>query len=164
MKHLTTILLTLAFAALLTACSPKTAASGSNQPIPTPTTVAPDQSIAGEYHYTGFDDHGVKIIEGHITIASVTPRRIGQETQTQIKGTWELAELVHRDRIGHQVGTGELNGSIINGEVFIDLNPNISDANVYLNGHITAGRYIGTWKFSGYAGPVTHGTFAAVKR
>ena len=161
MRILTTILLSLVLATLLTACSPKTAASGPNNPAPPANT---DQSIVGEYHYTGFDDKGVKVIEGRITIASVEPRRIGQETQTQIKGSRDLKEVARRDRIGLQVGTGNLDGSIINGEVIIDLNPNISDANVYLRGHITKGRYTGTWKFIGYAGPITQGTFEAVKK
>jgi hypothetical protein len=161
MKTLTTILFTAFLGIALIACSSKTAASGTN----TSARLAnPNQSIVGEYHYTGFDDKGMKIIEGRITIASVEPRRIGQETQMQIKGSWDLKEVAHRDRIGLQVGTGNLDGSIINGEVIIDLNPNISDANVYLHGHITDGRYTGTWKFVGYAGPVTQGTFEAVKK
>ena len=65
-----------------------------------------------------------------------------------------------------RVGAANLDDSIINGEVIIDLNPNMSDAdaNVCLNGHIAGGRYTGTWKFIGHAGLVIQGTFEAVKK
>jgi hypothetical protein len=55
-------------------------------------------------------------------------------------------------------------GTINQNEVDINLNPNISDANVYLRGEIDGKRFHGKWTFSGYAGPVTAGTFEATRK
>jgi hypothetical protein len=157
-----TVLITLLLSANLTACS----APGPTKPINSPPTVTPQpqNSLVGEYQYSGFDDKGIKITEGRLTVASVEPRRVGNETQTQIKGSWELREVVHRDQIGKQAGKGELIGGIVDGEIILDLNPNISDANVILKGKLDGNRLRGTWSFNGYAGPLSKGTFEAVKK
>jgi len=110
----------------------------------------------GEYKYTGFDKSGKRIVEGRLSITAI----IGK----QIEGDWELNEVDNPGRIGSQVGSGALVGSIDEQEVYIDLNPNISDANVYLNGAIESGRYKGTWSFNGIAGPISQGTFEAVRK
>jgi hypothetical protein len=68
------------------------------------------------------------------------------------------------ERIGGQVGTGELDGSIIKGEIIIDLNPKMNDANVYLRGTIEGRRFHGKWSFNGYAGPISEGTFEANRK
>jgi hypothetical protein len=167
MRILTTIIVGLLFGAIFIACSSKTAATGPDKSAPIPNNPAfpagADQSLLGVYHYTGFDDKGVKIIEGRVTVDSVEPRKIDQETQMIVTGTWDLEEVVHRDHIGMQVGLGKLDGSIKGDEVVIDLNPNIDDANVYLRGRLTGNRLAGTWSFNGEGGPISHGTFEAVK-
>jgi hypothetical protein len=56
-----------------------------------------------------------------------------------------------------------LDGSITRDEVVIDLNPNIDDANVFLRGRLNGNRLAGTWSFNGEGGPISHGSFAAVK-
>ena len=160
MKTLTTILFAFVFGTTLIACSPKITASAPNAPTP-PANAAP--SIVGVYHYTGFDDKGIKIIEGRFTVDSVEPRKINQETQMIVIGTWDFEEVVHRDHIGKQVGLGKLDGSITGDEVVIDLNPNIDDANVYLRGRLNGNRLSGTWSFNGEGGPISHGSFEAVK-
>src|SRR6266542_3597010 len=65
---------------------------------------------------------------------------------------------------GTQVGSGDLVGSIIKGEIYINLNPNISDSNVNLSGTIEGIRFHGTWSFNGYAGALNQGTLAATAR
>jgi hypothetical protein len=165
MKLLTSTAIALIISLNLMACSGLSRTVPKAPTGPTPVVATdPSNALVGEYHYTGFDENGVKIIEGRLTIASVEPRRIGKETQIQIKGDWEFKEVVHRDHIGFQVGGSDLNGDILNGEVVINLNPNISDANVYLKGNLVGNKLSGTWSFNGYEGPVTHGTFAAVKK
>jgi len=121
-------------------------------------------SPVGDYQYSGYDKKGVKIVEGRISITSVENKRIGSEDTVQLKGNWELKKIGNPERIGLQEGTGELVGSITRGEIIINLNPNISDANVYLRGTIEGRRFHGKWTFSGYAGPVTEGTFEAIKK
>jgi hypothetical protein len=49
-------------------------------------------------------------------------------------------------------------------EIYLDLNPNINDANVLLRGKIEGKRFHGTWSFNGYSGRVTGGTFEALRK
>ena len=118
----------------------------------------------GDYQYSGYDQKGTKIVEGRISITSVETKRIGKEDTIQLKGNWELKKIGDPEHIGGQVGTGNLVGSILKGEIDINLNPNISDANVYLRGTIEGRRFHGEWVFSGYAGPVSQGTFEAIRK
>ena len=118
----------------------------------------------GDYEYTSYDEKGDKVVQGRISITSSELRRIGSEQQTQLKGDWELKKIGKQQPIGRQEGKGELMGSIVKGEIYLDLNPNMSDANVILRGKIEGKRFHGTWSFNGYAGPVTKGTFEAIKK
>lgn len=118
----------------------------------------------GDYQYTGYDKSGGKIVEGQLSITSVESRRIRAEETIQIKGNWQLNKVGNQEKIGPQVGSGELIGSIIKGQVHINLNPNISDSNVILKGTIEGKRFHGTWSFNGYAGAINQGTFEATRK
>ncbi len=118
----------------------------------------------GDYQYTSFDKNGAKVVEGRLSLTSVEKRRIQSEEQIQIKGNWQLNKVGNQERIGPQVGSGDLIGSIIEGELRLDLNPNISDANVILKGKIEGKRFHGTWSFKGYAGTISEGTFEAIRK
>jgi len=118
----------------------------------------------GDYQYTGSDKKGDKIVEGRLSITSVESRRIKSEETIQIKGNWQLNKVGNQEQIGPQVGSGELDGSIIEGEIYLDLNPNISDSNVILRGTIEGRRFHGTWNFKGYAGTINQGTFEATRK
>ena len=118
----------------------------------------------GDYQYTSYDEDHAKVVEGRISITSSEVRKINAEETTQLKGNWELKKVGTQERIGLQEGKGELVGSIDKGVIIINLNPNISDANVYLRGTIEGKRFHGTWSFNGYQGPVTRGTFEATKQ
>jgi hypothetical protein len=121
-------------------------------------------SPVGDYQYVSYDDKGAKVVEGMISITSVEKRRIGKEEQPQLKGNWQLRKVGKQETIGGQVGSGELDGSILKGEIYLDLNPNMSDANVVLRGRIEGNRFHGTWSFNGYAGSLSHGTFEATRK
>lgn len=118
----------------------------------------------GDYQYTGYDRNGGKMVEGQLSITSVESRRIQSEESIQLKGNWQLTKVGNQEKIGPQVGSGELIGSIIKGELYINLNPNISDSNVMLKGIIEGKRFYGTWSFNGYAGAINQGTFEAVRK
>jgi hypothetical protein len=118
----------------------------------------------GDYEYTSYDKSGGKVVEGQLSITSVESRRIQSGESIQIKGNWQLNKVDNQEQIGPQVGSGELIGSIIDGEIYIDLNPNISDSNVVLKGTIQGKRFHGTWSFNGYAGPINQGTFEAARK
>ncbi|HWT02624.1 MAG TPA: hypothetical protein VN256_20405 [Pyrinomonadaceae bacterium] len=110
----------------------------------------------GEYQYTGYDEGGAKVVEGRLSITS----RKGDE----LKGTWELKQTGGPQRIGPQVGSGDLVGSVHGTEVALNLNPNINDDNVNLRGKVEGKSYKGTWSYSGFAGVISSGRFEATAR
>jgi hypothetical protein len=127
--------------------------SGRDQPFP-----------VGDYQYRSYDDKGDKVVEGRISITSAELRRIGSEEQTQLKGNWELKKVGKQEHIGMQEGKGDLIGSLDKGEIYLNLNPNVDDANVILRGKIEGKRFHGTWSANGYAGPVIKGKFEATRQ
>jgi hypothetical protein len=118
----------------------------------------------GDYQYTGYDKKGSKAVEGRLSITSVESKRIRSEEVTQLKGNWELKKVGTQEHIGAQEGSGELIGSIDKGELDINLNPDVSDGNVYLHGTIEGRRFHGTWSAKGYAGVISEGTFEAIRK
>jgi hypothetical protein len=119
----------------------------------------------GDYQYTSYDDKGDKVVEGRISITSSELKRIQSGEVTQLKGNWELKKVGKQQPIGDQNGKGDLIGSIDkSGEIYLDLNPNLNDANVVLRGKLEGKRFHGTWSFIGHAGPVIKGTFEAIRQ
>lgn len=117
----------------------------------------------GKYQYSGYDKSGRKILKGRISIISVQPHRNKHEESYEIKGYWRLNKIGDPKMIGPQTGTGDLVGSIDKGEIYIDLNPNMNDNNVILQGKIEGRRFHGRWRYSGFAGPIGEGTFEATR-
>ncbi|MEN3331000.1 MAG: hypothetical protein V7641_365 [Blastocatellia bacterium] len=118
----------------------------------------------GDYQYTGYDKEGSKIVEGRLSITSVEPNRNQHEESYEIKGHWQLNQIGNPEKIGPQVGSGNLFGSIDKGEIYINLNPNMNDNNVILQGKIEGRRCHGTWRYSGFAGAINQGTFEAARK
>ncbi|HEY0377357.1 MAG TPA: hypothetical protein VGC87_10400 [Pyrinomonadaceae bacterium] len=143
MKVLTTYLLVFVLGCYALDCS------GKKNSAPQPPKTFP----LGEYQYTGYGEGGAKIVEGRLSITS----REGD----QLKGSWELKQVGEPERIGPQVGSGELIGSVQGSEVNLDLNPNMNDNNVNLRGQVEGKRYTGTWSFNGFAGRISSGRFEA---
>lgn len=138
---------------------------GVNHATPSAPGSSPEKPFpVADYQFTSYDDKGDKVSEGKLSITSAEVRRINSEEVTQLKGNWELKKVGNQERVGLQEGKSELVGSIDKDEIIINLNPNISDANVYLRGKIEGKRFHGTWSFNGIAGPVTKGTFEATKQ
>jgi len=124
----------------------------------------PKSVLIGDYQYTSYDKQGGKVVEGRLSITSVESKRVRSETVIQLKGNWQLNKVGTQEYIGPQVGSGDLVGSIDKDEIWIDLDPNISDANVFLNGKVEGKRFHGTWSFKGYAGTINQGTFEATRK
>lgn len=149
MKLLTPYLLVFALGLYALDCSGKKNDAKNNAP-------QPKTFPLGEYQYTGYDDGGVKIVEGRLSLTS----RDGD----QVKGTWELKQVGELHRIGPQVGSGDLIGGISGSEVSLELNPNMNDNNVSLRGKVEGKRYKGTWRYSGFTGVISSGTFEATAK
>ena len=135
-----------------------------NNALPGPQNSPEKPFPVGDYQYTSYDEKGGKVSEGRLSITSAEVRKINSEDVTQLKGNWELKKAGDQERVGLQDGKSDLIGSIDKGVIVINLNPNISDANVYLRGKIEGKRFHGTWSFNGIAGPVTKGTFEATRQ
>lgn len=110
----------------------------------------------GDYQYVGYDEGGAKVVEGRLSLTSIDGDRL--------KGTWELKQIGEPKRIGPQVGTGDLIGTVRGTEVLLDLNPNMNDNNVNLHGKVEGKRYKGAWTFNGFAGTLSRGTFEATAK
>ena len=60
---------------------------------------------------------------------------------------------------GSQTGSGNWIGEIEGNSIHINLNPNVSDANVLLDGQLDERGLRGKWRAVGYAGTVNEGNF-----
>jgi len=110
---------------------------------------------AGTFHYTGFDSLGTVIVQGHMSLE--------YHDSTHVTGDWQLSVVGIPKLIGPQVGTGKLAGSSAGDLLWINLNPQWADDNVFLDGHLTGNRYSGVWQYSGFPGVLNHGTFDSVR-
>ncbi len=108
----------------------------------------------GTYSYAAFDSSGVAVVIGWFTLA--------QKDSSTYSGEWHFKQVHESIPIGPQVGVGELRGGMENDLLWLNLNPNMVDNNVFLNGTITDGAYAGRWGWSTFIGPTTGGRFEAV--
>ncbi len=120
-------------------------------------------SLSGRFDYTGLDSAGSQLLTGWLDLA------VAQDGS--IQGTWLIDWAPDADTtqvVGPQLGTGTLTGQLDNGQVWIDLNPAMSDNNVILTGTTsTAGplpRLVGDWTHVTLGGPTVAGFFDAMRR
>lgn len=125
-----------------------------------------DPSDDGTFHYQGFDSTGALLIEGTLFLDFQETNDPAQPTR--ITGSWDLALKKEADKVGPQVGEGDLEGSIdADGNLFIQLNPGWADNNVGLGGaftHDRFGDFAGRWDYTTFIGPTNGGTFKAERK
>ncbi len=117
------------------------------------------QPFDGTFDYVAFDEEGARVLEGQLVL-DVT--RSGAVT-----GTWEVDWAEGADQstpVGPQVGSGSLAGTITGGSITVDLNPQVADDNVELEGTLGGAGIAGMWQHVTLAGPSGSGTFTATKR
>lgn len=114
-----------------------------------------DSKPSEAYFYIGYDSTGIRINQGCIRYDFVDSIRI--------KGEWPLESLSYVENIGDQIGHGELSGEVYSDTVFIDLNPQYRDRNVYLIGRQREEVITGIWQWVTYPGITNWGTFKAEK-
>lgn len=122
-----------------------------------------DQVKQQTYVYTAYDSTGAAVVEGelHITFEKVED----DENRFHLEGTWSLQQIENTKRpIGKQTGGGELRGNVRqNGRVWMNLNPNIQDNNVTLQGGFEGerlDRLQGAWSYESWV-QVNGGRFEA---
>jgi hypothetical protein len=113
--------------------------------------------VAGSYAYAGYDEKGVEIVTGTLTIVL--------EDSTRIAGTWELKAMnsLPPYRFGPQVGSGRLVGTLRGDMLAINLNPDYVDNNVFLSADCCRLRLTGRWEYAGFPGVLRRGTLSAVR-
>jgi hypothetical protein len=108
------------------------------------------------FQYTAYDSAGVKIVKGWFTLI--------RQDSTTFKGTWNFRKIGEPQDIGPQVGEGMLTGHVHDGDrIIIELNPEMVDNNVTLDGSYSRNDIVGTWSWSTIAGLTNQGTFRAIK-
>lgn len=110
------------------------------------------------YLYKAFSDEGSHLLSGVLEISI--------SKSGSISGSWIINWADGADRsedVGPQVGHGTLSGVRIEGELdsdlFINLNPDWADNNVFLHGHQSVTSVSGSWSWTGFAGPLASGRF-----
>jgi hypothetical protein len=109
----------------------------------------------GAYAYSSLDSNGDAIVRGWFTL-------VFSETG-RVSGEWHFLSITNRTDIGPQTGDGQLTGSVVDTILYLNLNPNWVDNNVYLSGRLDAALYHGRWDWSTFVGITNHGTFEAVR-
>ena len=112
--------------------------------------------FSGTYLYSSFDTTGTPIVKGWFTMSF--------QDSTKIKGEWYFEKIGDPKNIGPQVGSGELEGGVNEGRIWIELQPKYRDNNLQLDGKIQNNYYSGKWQWISFIGPTNYGTFVAFKK
>jgi hypothetical protein len=108
------------------------------------------------YKYSGYDSTGNKIITGYLWIDSVD--------STVLKGRWDFTPIGYPVNVGPQIGRGNFEGITMLGRMSFNLNPEMIDNNVILDGStLRPRRFEGTWSYIGYPGEINWGRFEATQ-
>lgn len=110
----------------------------------------------GAYAYTSYDSGGAALVSGWFTIIV--------SDSTAISGEWHFKPIGSPQRIGPQTGDGKLVGGINSEQVWIELNPQVRNNNLQLNGTLALGQFAGQWTWISYSGIANQGTFKAIRK
>ena len=108
------------------------------------------------YAYTSYDSSGAAIVSGWFTLTT--------SDSTNISGEWHFAPIGDPQRIGPQIGDGKLIGGLNGQKVWIELNHEVRNNNLQLNGNIEQGHMDGQWTWISYDGIANQGMFHAARK
>ena len=116
--------------------------------------------VSGTFQYTGYNQQGVVVVRGTITLSD--------NKSGLVNGRWNLQAVGSPDRLGPQVGQGDVRGEISlrsNGvsTLTLNLNPEWADNNVLLFGQGQSSKIEGEWHWSTLLGAVERGRFIATR-
>jgi hypothetical protein len=112
-----------------------------------------------QWKYVTKDGQGNPLTEGLLTMPY--PLKPG----VNFIGSWQaryVGPQDQREKIGPQINGGRLSGEFDEGQLRIQLNPNMADNNVTLIGALKEDRIDGSWVYSTFAGVTNKGTFEAL--
>ena len=117
--------------------------------------------ISRTYTYKGFDTNGNLLVEGVITLRS--------DETIQVKGDWKL-QILDKNKLvelGPQDGSGKIVGQLKGDNIFLNLNPDQYENNIFLDGKITKTdvfKVSGKWGLYGFVGKINEGNFEMVRK
>ena len=117
--------------------------------------------ISTTYNYKGFDTNGNLLVKGVITL------RLNKTIQ--VKGDWIL-QILDKNKLvelGPQDGSGKIVGQLKGDRIFLDLNPEQFENNIYLDGKVTrvnVFKISGKWGLYGFVGKLKEGKFEMVRK
>jgi hypothetical protein len=117
---------------------------------------SPDSVPVGGYAYTAYDSLGTPVITGWFSLTI--------NDSIRVRGEWHFRPLVTTGHFGPQTGGDSLFGSFGDGMLFVGLNPDRADDNVFLKGLYDGTTYTGRWEWDTFSGVTSYGTFRGVKR
>ena len=107
------------------------------------------------FNYNGYDSLGTRINTGELKLIVNDP---------DISGEWQLIMIGNIKNAGDQFGSGSLNGLVISDVNYhINLNPQMADNNVFLEGILTGDSLNGNWNWLTFIGITNSGTFTAAR-
>ena len=121
--------------------------------------VAPRASLSRSHtlRYDAYSDRFRPLLSGSFDL-------VVHEDST-VTGNWTITWVSGVDTttpVGPQVGSGALQGHVLpDTSVWLNLNPDFVDYNVFLSGAATAKGLSGRWGYSTIAGEQVHGRFTA---
>jgi hypothetical protein len=113
------------------------------------------RGVPDKYIYKAYNSKGDLAVSGTMTL-------VGIDT-TSVSGTWSFVAVLPSEKVGPQIGTGGLTGTIQKSSISINLNPGWADNNVFLQGTVSSDRITGRWMWSTFIGPTAEGTFEAMR-
>ena len=109
----------------------------------------------GAFNYEAYDSTGALGVTGWLTI-TITD-------SSHIAGEWHFKKAGNPEAMGPQLGSGVHTGGFYNGNMNLNLNPQMIDNNLVLSGTFTGNTYRGKWMWITFAGETNHGSFRAVR-
>jgi hypothetical protein len=140
-------------------CNPSRASDGTTEPQLSVERVNDPIAAPAQWKYVTKDADGNKLTEGLLTMPFPPKEGIN------FVGSWQAKYVGpdgQRDKIGPQLNGGRLAGVLSDGQLRIQLNPNMNDNNVTLTGTVKEDRITGTWEYSTFTGVTNKGTFEAM--
>ena len=110
----------------------------------------------GAYAYTSYDSSNVPIVSGWFTLIN--------SDSAHVTGEWHLKATGGALRIGPQSGDGKLVGGTNGDRLWIELNPQVRNNNLQLNGVFSKESLTGQWTWISNEGIANQGSFRAIKK
>jgi hypothetical protein len=109
----------------------------------------------GVYRYAAYNEHGALAVSGWLGIEFDDAERL--------HGEWHFGIVGDASRMGPQTGDGILVGTVQEGRISINLNPQYVDNNVFLFGVTEGSAFKGNWTWISFVGLTSQGAFEATR-